>query len=207
MSEARRPDPSGALLGTLVSLLDLVILERQPGGAFRVIAGTPPAWFGDAMKNADAGRPVTVVQTFPVLESFLAEAEGFWNQTAYGRLEGEAFVITDALGRNLPVEPIAAIVDGRAFLLLQRASGFDERQRVLQRAREGALERETLVKQIDGLRRPIAKLETLAEDFQKQPLSEMQAAIVTSLLKEIASLRAVVDTLPKLPPASTARRG
>ena len=45
------------------------------------------------------------------------------------------------------------------------------------------------------------------EDFKKQPLSEMQGAILTSLLKEIASLRAVVDTLPKLPRASTARRG
>ena len=197
---------SEAALGTLVSILDLAVLERQPGGAFRQIGGEPPSWFVEAMKNTDPGAAVTVVQAFPVLESFLAEADAFWRTTAYGRLEGEAFVITDASGRNLPVAPIAIVMEGRHFLLLHRAAGFDERQRVLQRAREQALGQETMVKQIDELRRPVTRLGNAVNDLKKQPLSELQAAAVTTIMKELDTLKAQLEALPKLPPASSAGR-
>lgn len=206
MTDAPRPVVPDALLATLVSILDLAVLERQPGGAFRQIGGEPPSWFVDAMNNTDPGAAVTVVQAFPVLESFLAEADAFWRKTAYGRLEGEAFVVTDASGRNLPVAPIAVVMEGRHFLLLHRAAGFDERQRVLQRAREQALGQEKLVRQIDDLRRPVARLGNAVNDLKKQPLSEVQAAAVAGILKELEALVAKLDELPRLPPASSARR-
>ena len=207
MTSSRRPDMPDSLLATLVSILDVVVLERQPGGAYRQIGGEPPTWFTETMKNTDAGAAVTVVQAFPVLEAFLAEADSFWRTTAYGRLEGEAFVVTDSSGRLLPVAPIAIVMDGRYFLLLHRAPGYDERQRVLQRAREQALGQEKLVKQIDGLRRPLGRLATFAADLGKQPLSEVQSAAVSGIMKEVESLKALVDELPRLPPASSARRG
>lgn len=206
MTSTPRPDMPDSLLATLVSILDVVVLERQPGGAFRQIGGEPPLWFTETMRNTDPGGAVTVVQAFPVLEAFLEEADGFWRKTAYGRLEGEAFVVTDTSGRNLPVAPIAIVMDARYFLLLHRAAGFDERQRVLQRAREQALGQEKLVKQIDGLRRPISRLAGFAADLGTQPLSEAQAAAVTSILKEVETLKALLEELPKLPAASSARR-
>ena len=206
MTDAPRPEVPDPLLSTLVSILDLAVLERQPGGAFRQIGGDPPSWFTQAMKNADAGRPVTVVQAFPVLESFLNEADEFWRKTAYGRLEGEAFVITDVNGRNLPVAPIAVVMEGRHFLLLHRAAGFDERQRVLQRAREQALGQEKVVKQIDGLRRPVTRIGNAVTELMKQPLSEVQAAAVTTIMTELEAMKAQLEELPKLPPASSAGR-
>jgi hypothetical protein len=206
MSDAPRPAVPDGLLGTLVSILDLAVLERQPGGAFRQIGGEPPSWFVEAMKNTDPGAAVTVVQAFPVLESFLAEADAFWRTTAYGRLEGEAFVITDSSGRNLPVAPIAVVMEGRHFLLLHRASGFDERQRVLQRAREQALDQEKMVKQIDGLRRPVVRLGNAVTGLTKGPLSDVQAVAVTTILKELEELQKQLEELPKLPPASSAGR-
>lgn len=206
MTGTPHPDMPDSLLATLVSILDVVVLERQEGGAYRQIGGEPPAWFTETMKNTDAGAAVTVVQAFPVLESFLAEADSFWRKTAYGRLEGEAFVVTDAAGRNLPVAPIAIVMEGRYFLLLHRAPGFDERQRVLQRAREQALDREHLVKQIDGLRRPASRLSTAAAELGRQPLNEVQAALVTTIMKEADTLKTLLDELPKLPAASSARR-
>ena len=206
MTDAPRPEVPDPLLSTLVSILDLAVLERQPGGAFRQIGGDPPSWFTQAMKNADAGRPVTVVQAFPVLESFLNEADEFWRKTAYGRLEGEAFVITDVNGRNLPVAPIAVVMEGRHFLLLHRAAGFDERQRVLQRAREQALGQEKVVKQIDGLRRPVTRIGNAVTELMKQPLSEVQAAAVTTIMTELEAMKAQLEELLKLSPASSAGR-
>ncbi len=206
MTDAPRPAVPEALMSTLVAILDLAVLERQPGGAFRQIGGDPPSWFTQTMKNTDAGRPVTVVQAFPVLESFLNEADEFWRKTAYGRLEGEPFVITDVNGRNLPVAPIAVVMEGRHFLLLHRAPGFDERQRVLQRAREQALGQEKVVKQIDGLRRPVTRIGNAVTDLMKGPLSEGQGAAVATIVKELDALKAQLEELPKLPPASSAGR-
>lgn len=206
MTDNRGTSLPESLLAMLVTVLDVVILERQAGGAFRQFGGDPPSWFLDAMKHTDAGAPVTIVQAFPVLESFLAEADTFWRATAYGRLEGEAFVVADPGGRNLAIAPIAVVLEGRRFLLLQRAAGFDERQRVLQRAREQALDREELVKRIDALRRPVQRLKTAAGDFRKQPLSEMQAGIVMSLLDGIETVETILADLPKLPPGASAQK-
>ena len=67
-TDARRARLSESLLSTLVSILDLVVLERMHGGSFRQVgADYPPAWFTEAFHHADPGAPVTIVQAFPVL--------------------------------------------------------------------------------------------------------------------------------------------
>jgi hypothetical protein len=160
------PDP---LLATLVSVLDVVVLERLHGGAFRQVGNHPcPSWFVETFQDVDPRAPVTLLQAFPVLDSFLTEAEIFWERTGYGRLEGEAVVVAGPGGRNLPLATIAVAMEGRHFLLLQRVAGFDDRQHILQRAREQALAHEVIVKRIDALRRPLEKLTALAGELAAQ---------------------------------------
>src|SRR5688572_33222103 len=111
------PDP---VLATLVALLDVVVLERLQGGAFRQLGSRPsPAWFAESFAAADPRAPVTLLQAFPVLDSFLSEAELFWERTPFGRLEGEAFVVGGPAGDNLPLAAVAVATDGRHFLLIQ----------------------------------------------------------------------------------------
>jgi hypothetical protein len=206
MSEAPRVTMSDSLLASLVAILDTVVLERLQGGSFRQL-GTeyPPAWFTQAFHNADPGAPVTLVQAFPVLDSFLSEAEVFWQGTAYGRLDGEAFVVAGPAGDNLALTTIAVAMQGRHFLLIQRVAGFDERHRVLQRAREQALSHEAVVRKIDALRQPFAKLSAIVGELAALDLADAQRAVVTRASSELDTLRGTLDELPKLPRGASPR--
>jgi hypothetical protein len=202
---AGMPEP---LLATLVSILDVVVLERLHGGAFRQLGNQPsPSWFAETFHGADPGAPVTLLQAFPVLDSFLSEAEIFWERTRHGRLEGEAFVVAGPGGRNLPLATIAVALEGRHFLLLQRVAGFDDRQHILQRAREQVLAHELVVKRIDELRRPFGRLTGFAGELTAAAeLTESQRTLLAGIASEIDTIRQLLDELPKLPPGTSARR-
>jgi hypothetical protein len=206
MSDAPRGPVVDSLLSTLLTILDTVVLERLFGGSFRQI-GTdhPPAWFTDAFHLANPGAPVTLVQAFPVLDSFLSEAEEFWQRTAYGRLDGEAFVIGGSGGDNLALATIAVALQGRHFLLIQRVAGFDERQRILQRARDQALTHEATVRKIDAHRKPFAKLSGLAGELGATGLNDSQRALLTRIEGEFDVLQRTLEELPRLPPAASPR--
>jgi len=207
-SEAQPSPPLAALLGALVAILDIILLERVSGGAFRQIGSEPPpSWFAEAFRDVAPGAPVTLLQAFPVLDPFLSEAEAFWSRTAYGRLDGEAFVVASPGRHDLPLVTTAVALHGRHYLLIQRVTGFDDRQQILQRARENTLAHEQVVKRIDALRRPFDRLGRLAVELgATEGLSESQRALLTSVNAELATLRSVLDELPKLPPGTSARR-
>jgi hypothetical protein len=198
---------SASMLSTLMSILDIVVLERLPGGAFKLLAHDPaPSWFTEAFSSALEGAPATLAQAFPILDPFLSEAEAFWGRTNYGRLDGEAFVVAGPGGRNLPLVTVAVALDGRHFLLLHRMAGFDDRQQILQRARERMLEHEGVVRRIDNLRRPFTRLNRLVSELEGSAgLSEPQRAVLTSAATELAALGQVLDELPKLPPGTAVR--
>jgi hypothetical protein len=180
----------------LLPALDFVVLERLPGGALLQLGGQPaPAWFVATFGGIGHREPVTLLQAFPVLDAFMSDAEMFWGRNENGRLESEAFVVTGAGGLNIPIAAIAVVVDGRQFLVLQRAAGFDDRQQLLQRARERALAYEQLVMRIHLLRRPVEALAAVATQLEDARVSG-----------EVETLRKVLDDLPKLPPAAAARR-
>jgi hypothetical protein len=203
------PGPrSDAMLEALVAILDIVVLERLAGGAFKQMGNDPPpSWFAQAFRDVDPGAPVTLQQAFPVLDSFLSEAEAFWSSTAYGRLDGEAFVVSGPEGRNLPLSTIAVAFSGRHYLLIQRVPGFDDRQHILQRAREQALAQELVVKRIDALRAPFDRLAALTGQLDTAAdLTEPVRGVVTGMTTEIETIRRHLEELPKLPRGRTPRR-
>ena len=99
---------SASMLAALMSILDIVVLERLHGGAFKQLTNDPaPSWFTEAFANVLEGSPATLAQAFPILDPFLSDAEAFWGRTNYGRLDGEAVVIGGPGGRNLPIVTVA----------------------------------------------------------------------------------------------------
>src|SRR5262245_29638379 len=74
------------LLVGLFATLNMVLMERQETGSFRLL-GSLPDWFfrlyPDATSPQEGLRPG---KRFPVLENFLVDAEQFWQQHGTGRL-------------------------------------------------------------------------------------------------------------------------
>ena len=207
MSDRADKELPATMLAALIAMLDAVVLERVEGGAFRQLRHEPsPSWFDEAFRDVARGTPVTLLEVFPVLDGFLSEAEVFWSRMAYGHLEGEAVVVTGPGGRNLPLVATAVALEGHHFLLLQRVTGFNDRQHILQRAREGALEHERVVKRIDALRWPVERLTRVLRDLTGTTDPTEPSRAVASVQAELDTIREILEDLPKAPRGTTARR-
>jgi hypothetical protein len=132
---------SNAALADVCSALEFVVLERLDGGFVRMGDYPLPPWFVRVFIQAQ-NEGVTLTSVFPVLDSFLSDADQFWTSVGDGRLSSEAFMATDSRGEELAIVATAVGTRGRRFLLMQPDASFPERQRVLQVAREQALEHE-----------------------------------------------------------------
>jgi hypothetical protein len=186
------------VLADLCSALDFVVLERLQGGFVRVGDDPLPPWFVRVFIHAQGDGPtVTLSDVFPVLDSFLSEAELFWNGTGEGRLASEAFLVTDSLGHELAIAAIAVGLKGRRFLLMQPDASFPERQRLLQRAREQALAHERVVRQIQDLRQPIAILSRVVAELAAALPAEAPRAQIERITSSVSTLQRVVAQLPQ----------
>ena len=200
-------DVSENVLADLVTALDLVVLERLPGGAlFHLGDQPPPAWFVDTFHKVDRDQPVTLPAGVPRPRCVSVGSGGFWERRADGHLESERSWCPRPAAQNLPLAAVAVVLKGRRFLLLQRVAGFDDRQHILQRARERALEHEDVVKRIDSLRRPAATLARLAAELQDMELGEQPRKHLDSLTTAVETLRKQLEELPQMPRGTTARR-
>lgn len=198
---------SETVLAQLASALDMVVMEQVPGGTFVQIGDAPPPeWFTRIYRDAGRGRRPTLAESFPGLASFISEAETFWTGNDAGRLESGEFMVADPPGPQLPVAATALALKGRRFLVIQRAAGFDDKQRILQRAREQALAHEQVIKKVDSLRRPLAQLVRLADELARPALTGRQREQVSGIRDNLDTLSGLLDELPKLPKAATRKK-
>jgi hypothetical protein len=191
-------DVSNAALADVCSALEFVVLERLDGGFVRMGDYPLPPWFVRVFIQAQ-NEGVTLTSVFPVLDSFLSEADQFWTSIGDGRLSSEAFMATDSLGEELAIVATAVGAGGRRFLLIQPDAFFPERQRVLQIARDQALEQERLVKQIQELRKPIASLAALAADLPASPPADAHREQIERIATHVSTLQRIVGELPQAP--------
>jgi hypothetical protein len=183
-----------SILNDLSTALDLVVLEALPTAGFRRIEYSHvPDWFVAAFHDAGGRNPVALEQAFPVLQGFLREANAVWLAGSDARRDSEPFVITDSTGHEVPVIATALAIRGRQYLLIQHDAGYQTRQRILQAARDHALEHERTLTRLHALRKPIAALLRIAED---PGLASDVSAVAASLRDHAAALRAVLDDLP-----------
>jgi hypothetical protein len=175
-------------------------MEQVPGGTFVQIGeAAPPDWFARMYQSAGGGQRPKIAQSFPGLSAFLSEAEVFWDRSERGRLDSGDFIVADATGQDVPVTATAVALNGRRFLVIQRAAGFEDRRQVLQRAREQALTHEQIIRKVDSLRRPLVTLVRLADELARPALSEQQREQVLGIKGHLQTMSGVLDELPRLP--------
>lgn len=198
---------SNDVLADICSALDFVVLERQEGGFVRLGDGPLPPWFVRVfIREQGDGPNLTLTDVFPVLDSFLSEAELFWDRTREGRLASEAFMATDSLGDELAIVATALGRNGRRYLLMQPDASFPERQRILQRAREQALEHEQMVRQIQELRPPVAALARVSTDLAGGTATDSTRAQSERIVSEVKTLQRILGELPQRSQGASARR-
>ena len=140
------------LLVGLFATLNMVLMERQEKGSFRLL-GSFPEWFfrlyPDAASRQEDLRPG---ERFLVLENFLVDAEQFWQERGAGRLRSGLWIETDWSGNECSLEASAVCVRERKILLLELLDvAFAEKQSLIQKARERSLQHHYLETRLQKL--------------------------------------------------------
>jgi len=129
--------------------LDMVVMERNVDGTFRLLS-TVPAWFTrlypEVAAQSEGLRPGDV---FPFLEYFLIDAEPFWDAQDTGQLKSGPWSETDPEGREYALEASAMCLGPHQMLCIAFPKiDFAEQQSIVQKAREERLEHIQLHKEI-----------------------------------------------------------
>ncbi len=140
------------LLVGLFAALNMILIERQEKGVFRLL-GSLPEWFfrlyPDAASRQEDLRPG---ERFPVLENFLVDAEQFWQEHRGGRLRSGLWIETDWSGNECSLEASAVCVQERNILLIELLDiAFVEKQSLIQKGREHSLQQHYLETRLQKL--------------------------------------------------------
>jgi len=165
--------------------MGFALLEYRGNGEFLPIA-TLPSWFSEIWAEAGNGSdPIPLTRQSSFLESFLLEAEDFWNSPTPAGCQSETWIEKALSGREIPVQARALLLDGNQILaLLSPDAQFRERVRFLQTARNALLDHERLAREIQ---KKEILLHCIVHDLS-QPLSIMHVAM-DSLSEESISER------------------
>jgi signal transduction histidine kinase len=186
-------------ISDLLTALDIVVMQRVAPDTF-YLHGVAPAWLRRVNARWKGEREVLASRTFPFLDHFLADAEAFWSSGEPGRIGSGLAAEPDAEGQDFHYEAWAVNVDTGQFLLLEyRRDGADV-QAMLQRAREGLLEREKLERTERALERSVSALKRSKEEAESAAAA--RAALLTTVSHEVRTpIHAIIGLAGLLPEA------
>ncbi len=181
-----------ALFERLIGGEGILVLERLSPDRFRII-GMPPAWTELLLQGElHKGKELNPAKVFVFLEHFLKDAEAVWAATDQPELTSEPWTEGLANRQELAFTATARTING-SLLLLVRGLGvdFEERCRVLRKARELALAHERLLKEtseketllhclVDDVARPLETVSNCLQLLEAKPdLSETARKLVS----------------------------
>jgi signal transduction histidine kinase/CheY-like chemotaxis protein/HPt (histidine-containing phosphotransfer) domain-containing protein len=180
------------ILESFLSNQGFALFEPLGDGAFGPV-GHFPEWL-ERIWGTDAAHAVTVRvgKLSPFLDNFLYDAEEFWQTNAEGSVKSGNWTERGVNGVETPMEAAALRIEGRPLLLVQNfSSAFAEQQQILQTARDGLLEHERLMREIQ---KKEILLHCIIHDLS-QPLSAMRGCFNCLTIGDLPDdLRPFVET-------------
>lgn len=141
---------STPLFAELFATLNIVVLERQHQGTFRILSHVP-TWFTRLYPQAvTQTEGLQLAEASPFLENFLVDAERFWSKQNVGQIKSGLWQEIDAVGKEYFLEAIAVFVDTNELLLITFPQiGYEEKLAIMQKARDNNLLYHQLAKEIE----------------------------------------------------------
>ncbi len=147
-------------LEDILGALNVLAVERSSNGSFAPF-GTPPQWmdkFAATLGKNNDGSDAE--DDFSFLGNFLTEATEFWNKKKAGCVRSDIWVEGDASGNKYMFEAIALTSLDKQILIIARNQKFyEDKQLLLQKGRQLALDYQALAKLEESLQRARSELE------------------------------------------------
>lgn len=154
--------------------LGYALFEYLGEGQFALL-GVPPFWFAQLWgSGTSVQKKLSLSEKSSFLETFLSEAESFWNDRRPGALDSGAWVEESTSREGIPLQATALLLEGRPILAVYSpGSQYRERVQILQAARNSTLEHEKLLREIQ---KKEILLHCIIHDLS-QPLGVMSVAL------------------------------
>lgn len=135
-----------SIITNLFAALNVVILRRLDNDAFTII-GNPPAWFLHFYPSTQ--KEITLAERFIFLDNFLFDAEKHWQAQNTEPLKSGLWTEIDSLGSEYHLEAVAINILSQKLLLLSlgELTVYEEKQVLIQKARDNSLSYQSLVKE------------------------------------------------------------
>lgn len=147
----------------ILTALDIVALERESEGSFRLLGEGVPEWFSRFYTEAAIRREqLRPQEAFLFLDHFLIDAETFWQENLSGRLKSGPWSETDEEENPYHFEAIAVRLQDRKLLIIELLRlDYDEIQSLAQKVREKSLDYNRLLRTEEALRKSEAKIRAI----------------------------------------------
>lgn len=133
----------------LFATLNILVLQRLDLGSFKII-GSIPSWLRCfCRRNVKSGMEILIPEeNFPFLENFLIDAEQFWASNAESQLKSGLWTDIDFNGNEYHFEASAICLNNQPILLIESLDDeYEEKQSIIQKARENKLSYQQLLKE------------------------------------------------------------
>ena len=140
---------SESILVDIFAAFNILVLERLDIDSFK-IAGTIPDWLNRVCRQRLTSRMEIFLpqEEFSFLDNFLIDAEEFWRINEGNPLKSGSWCQLNFYEREECFEAFAICLESKKILLIKLLSELDqEKQSLIQKARENSLNTQTLQKQ------------------------------------------------------------
>jgi len=171
--------------------MGFALLEYTGNGAFLPLAELPP-WFRELWGESDSITiPLALADKSAFLETFLLEAETFWEQANSAACRSETWIERSPSGRDIPLQARALhLGDKRIIAISSPDPEFREQVRILQTARNALLDHERLGREIQkkeillhcivhDLSQPLSVMHVAMDCLSEEPLSKHSKQFLT----------------------------
>lgn len=177
----------------ILHALDIVILNRSASGEY-TIYGTVPEFYERCFPSTDAGPCTRPWIHSPMLEHFLEDVEMFFSRNVPGSINTGVWQEDGLCDEDQALYAQAVIFDNAQFLIIRRLKDdFNERVKVLRKAREQLLERRLLNNDLEIYKRK-ARFDGLTQVLNKEACIERLKKEIEAALENASPLAlAIVD--------------
>jgi len=176
----------------ILNALGLAVFERNDDGSFTLVSEPPDwSWRFAFPKLVPLSRQ-RLTEVFPLLETFLCEADEFWSMTQDALLESGPWTQKDAFGQICTLQASAISPSSQPCLLLSLAGRqFEESRVILQAARDRAIQHSRVERQVRELADAKTDLESRNREIER--VNRLKGEFLSSMSHELRTpLNAII---------------
>ena len=138
----------------ILGALNIGVFKHNDDNNFTIL-NSPPAWVINLLSQKGYQKnAINIIDHFAYLDSFIPQAINFWKTHTEGKLDSQLWIEVDSLGKEHYLQAYAIKIDNDDLIVIGPTDTYiNEKQVLIQKARENSLIKEKLIKEEISLKK------------------------------------------------------